>query len=477
MAKDKLNSILDYIYRKEENNKTLISKQLDSCSLYGLVRFAIYKNLENKALQKINCPNESNDKNSSLSLGMINNYLSLTLNHFKNIFSINKTDYFIFQSDRYSKMTSGNPNTRRLCEELNLNKKLYKVFIQSVSFSKSKKSNNGKSFQTDFYYKILNYLVRILRSNNIYLIVNKSEFKLLKTYSYDIVSIFFNKNENKILIQEEISRTLFSGYFYYKIYKSLFKRSNLKAIFIEGAYYQTYLVDAAKKYQINTIELQHGSIYPKSIGYSLLGCEYANYPRTNIIALFSKYWRKNLSHYYKNNNQMIVVGSYLYKFRRLYNKQKNIERNGLLIISQGDHPELLEYAKNIARSNLSIEIYYKFHPQENIIKEKFANFNYVSGESSLLDLWSKCRYQVGVYSTALYEGYSIGRLITFVALLPGYMNSEDLYNSSSGYLVENSDEIISIIQKNKFENKFEEPYYEKDQMKKFVSQKLNYITN
>lgn len=261
--------------------------------------------------------------------------------------------------------------------------------------------------------------------------------------------------------------------YHYKKYDKLFKKRTPKYVFVVVAYENQAMIAAAKDNNVEVIELQHGTISEYHLGY--------NYPNSkdknlkyfpNKILSFGKYW-KGVAKYPIAEENVIDVGfPYLDETIKSYiDNEKN--ENQILFISQGvigkylsDFASELAKRLNSSKDGKKYNIIYKLHPGEysnwENNYENLKNINQLSNftvidnsEVSLYEFFSKSKYQVGVFSTAIYEGL-LFNCKTFLVDLPGVEYMDSLVDKNYVKKIENIDEFIEFI------SKFEIHQYNKD---------------
>ena len=67
-------------------------------------------------------------------------------------------------------------------------------------------------------------------------------------------------------------------------------------------------------------------------------------------------------------------------------------------------------------------------------------------------LFTKCKWQIGVFSTSLYEGLSFD-IVTFILKVKGYEYMERLFNQKLAYLIQKPEEVLSLIKINNLKSK------------------------
>lgn len=212
--------------------------------------------------------------------------------------------------------------------------------------------------------------------------------------------------------------------------------------------------ELAKDRGIKVVELQHGTMGKYHIAYNFLGnINLKTFP--DYIFLFGQFWKDN-TRLPIEDSKIKVVGWPYYEQRinmNRNNKEKS-DKNVILFISQGligEHlsKKAVELSKKI---NLDeYKIIYKLHPGEYARwKEDYPWLN--SSDIEIVDknlhdmhyYFAKADIQVGVSSTAIFEGIGYG-LKTIVFKLPSHEYLEELYQKDLAYLVESVDELLLFI--------------------------------
>lgn len=304
----------------------------------------------------------------------------------------------------------------------------------------------------------------------------EEEKQLINTVKNEIESIFNIKIDLFRIIEDHILNFQYD----YKKYIELLQKRKPKQVFLVVAYENKALVAACKKMGIEIIELQHGTISPYHLGYS--------YPENTMkikdeikeieyfpdkILSFGDYW-KNSSHFPIDNENIISIGfPYFEENSKTYMKlaenknEKDADENSnkqILFISQGVIGKYLskmayETAENINNGNNDEKNYnfiYKLHPgeygtwRENydyLTKAvgEYENFTVIDkSEPPLYELFAKSNYQVGAFSTAIYEGLAFN-CKTFIIDVPGVEYLDDLIEKDIVKKVKKSEELINYI--------------------------------
>lgn len=225
----------------------------------------------------------------------------------------------------------------------------------------------------------------------------------------------------------------------YKYYNKMFNILKPKKIILICSYGNESLIAAAHSNDVIVAELQHGTISKHHLGYNFPSSQRVRY-LPNILFLYGDYWRKEINMKLKSNNIAVIGNKYLRtqieKFARI-----KVEKNSVVFLSQWTiTDQLSEVAINFAEKNSDFKVIFKLHPREfSNWKENYPNLRKAASLSNfeVLDnsdielhyLLSSCEYQVGVYSTAIYEGIALG-CKTILISLPGIEYMENLINEN-----------------------------------------------
>lgn len=274
----------------------------------------------------------------------------------------------------------------------------------------------------------------------------------------------------------------------YNKYDKLFKKRKPKYVFVVVAYENKAMIAAAHNNGVEVVELQHGTISEYHLGYNYpnkedKGLEY--FP--DKILSFGDYW-KEVANYPINEKNIISIG-FPYLDETIKSHINNQKCKQILFISQGVIGKYLsEFAYELAQKFEKIEgcdqynFIYKLHPGEysnwetnydSLMKaQKLDNFQVIdNSEISLYELFSKSEYQIGVFSTAIYEGL-LFNCKTFILDLPGAEYMDSLVDKNYVMKVNDVDEIINSIDNfniTEYDNDFFFKKYKKSSLDKFFN--------
>ena len=199
------------------------------------------------------------------------------------------------------------------------------------------------------------------------------------------------------------------------IFKKLFKANRPKKLVVVTHYdaFHFALIKVAHELNIPVIELQHGYISSEHMAYNYMREHLLYFP--DKILTFGDYWQSGLV--YPRKETFVSCGSVIgeKKYKYYYT---NEERKYILFLSQGPYANML-YPLAVALYELirtegleeSYTIVYKLHPGEveswNKIHPTYNNKGIkliTENGEDLYSLFNKSIMQVGVDSTALFEG-------------------------------------------------------------------------
>lgn len=255
----------------------------------------------------------------------------------------------------------------------------------------------------------------------------------------------------------------------YKKYLELFKKREAKMIFVVVAYENQAVVAAAKDLGIEVIELQHGTISDYHLGYSYplktrLDGEIRYFP--NKILTFGDYWI-NEENCPISKEDIIPIGFPYFEVQSKDYIDVQADEHQILFISQGVVGKYLsELAYRLADSLRDFKIIYKLHPGEYetwrqsypelVSANQLGNFEVIdNSDIPLYGLFAKSNYQVGAFSTAIYEGLMFN-CKTFILDVPGAEYVDDLIEGGYVFKIRDVRDLIDNL------DKFEPADYDKD---------------
>lgn len=279
---------------------------------------------------------------------------------------------------------------------------------------------------------------------------SQSEKELILKVQNELESIF----NIELNIPWMLTTHILNFQYDYKKYIELFKKRNPKIVFVVVAYENHPIVAAAKHLGIEVIELQHGTITDYHLGYSYpektrLNGEIPYFP--DKILSFGDYWLNEDTCPIIRENVIPIGFSYFESQSKDFIDIEAID-NQILFISQGVIGRYLsKLAVEFAKTQKDLKIIYKLHPgeyatwRENYpeLAEVSSSHNFEVIENSevpLYKLLAESNYQVGAFSTAIYEGLMFN-CKTFILDVPGVEYLNDLIEKGYIFKIRDADDL------------------------------------
>jgi len=216
------------------------------------------------------------------------------------------------------------------------------------------------------------------------------------------------------------------------LYKMLLRHTAPKLGIVVVSYGKETFIEACRELHIPVVELQHGVINYYHLAYSYPGPKRTKRFFPDYFFAFGDYWKDCVEFPIKKERVYSVGYPYLESESRKY---ANIpEKDQILFLSGGTiGKEMSKFAAKLSEScSLNQKILYKLHPGEYQRWRKEypwlvnTDIKVIEDDSvPLYQLFAESKIQIGVVSTAIYEGLSFG-LRTFLLDLPGAEYMEDL---------------------------------------------------
>ncbi|WEL20071.1 hypothetical protein [Candidatus Nanohalococcus occultus] len=247
----------------------------------------------------------------------------------------------------------------------------------------------------------------------------------------------------EIDIEEEVVHQISRRKFLLPLYRILLRIVNPECLIMVRPGRRT-LLEACKIEDVEVVELQHGTITRRHLEYSSSNGSLKNCP--DRMLLWGTFWRENCDFSIEDEHLHLV--GYPFLSDRI-SRSENREGEKILFLSQWDiGEELAKIAVNLSKT-ISEEIVFKLHPEEyrNWSKKYPRLYNSdveVVEDADLYKLFSESKLQVGVYSTAIYEGLAFN-LRTVIVDLPGSENMSSLIDQEGIHNVETASEIRKVV--------------------------------
>jgi hypothetical protein len=207
------------------------------------------------------------------------------------------------------------------------------------------------------------------------------------------------------------------------------------------------VISAAKDAGVPTYELQHGSPARGKLNYDY-SSGLAKHSFPDFFLSFGEYWSRSII--LPLPRQRVISFGYPYLAKKIASKSNvYLKKNRLLVVSQPVHAmALAELAIKISQYNQNkIEVIFRPHPSELHHGEpnyfrilRLSGVTIADRNSDLYFLFAQSSWQVGVYSTALYEGLCFG-VACFVARLPGFEKMQPLVDIGLARIIDDHHDV------------------------------------
>ncbi len=330
------------------------------------------------------------------------------------------------------------------------------IFVDDVDFSKS---YSPLKYQSEEW----NLPLLLGKFNALFYRVNDSELRRFASELQDELSQIFDIKLRSGFIISLIAK----HYALRNALRSFYTKrlTELKPkVIVEVVFYalrNMVINEVAASLGIATIELQHGTMGSGHIDYNYrVKGDYAQLP--DYVYLFSEFWRDSTLLPQRSENIKITGFPYFESQLDTYCKNsESVKGDGkriILFISQATiSRELSQFAVGLSQviDLEQYEILYKLHPAEvtswqGRLPELYAASDKIrvvsSNKESLYSILAKASAQVGVYSTAIYEGVGFN-LRSYIVPIMGYSRMEQLIEMNYAQLVNTPDELVADIER------------------------------
>ena len=314
------------------------------------------------------------------------------------------------------------------------------------------------------------YVERLLSVGKIFSIIKKLTSNL--KIDHDVVIQLGDRLSEvfsvKIDLEKRVLQSIVSWYGFYPLMRWFFKVKQPSHFFVVVSAGHEAIIAAAKSVGVVTYELQHGSPARGKLNYDYSsGMKKRSFP--DWFLSFGEFWSRDLV--LPLQEERIIPFGYPYLAKKASEYSNINKENLLLIISQPVHARALaEFAKEMAEYHkYSIKVEFKPHPAEFYYGEpdyfqklRDSGVNVSDRNADLYSLFAKARWQVGVYSTALYEGLYFG-VACYVLKVAGAEHMELLIEMNLARFIINAEEVDLdwVIRKEEARKIFAEPTVQK----------------
>ncbi len=288
---------------------------------------------------------------------------------------------------------------------------------------------------------------------------NKEDISLLETIEASIYKRF----DYRINLKRKLPKDIHRWRIFTTLYRLLLKWIRPKAVVLICSYGKEALIEAAKSLAIPTIELQHGVISPYHPGYVFPnGVIKSTFP--DYLLTFGEYWKKCAKYPIPQSHILSVGYPHLESKRSLTTGTRNDHQ--IVFISQERSGALISKFAVHLRKLLPSEfkVVYKLHPLEaDRWKSLYpwlakSDIEVIGTERDLYEIFKESRIQVGIFSTALFEGMAFG-LSTFLIRAPGIEYFKPLIDMNVVHVVSTPEDLFRMIRDDTHTTQFDVDFF------------------
>lgn len=255
----------------------------------------------------------------------------------------------------------------------------------------------------------------------------------------------------RLNLEEMVKRDLLIRKSTLPVYAKLLKKVSPKLVIVVCSYGKETFIEACKSLGVPVVELQHGVISSYHLGYSFPDPHRIKRTFPDYLFVFGDFWKEGIG--YPIGRERIYSVGYPYLESEVQRYAEIKKRDQLVFISQGTIGNAMsKFAVALSeRKDFPFEIAYKLHPGEYARWRKEYPWLLASkikvvedDEIPLYLLFAQSRMQVGVYSTAIFEGLYFG-LKTVLLNLPGVEYMDQLVKEQVARVVTSPEELVKVI--------------------------------
>jgi hypothetical protein len=454
--------IVEKIFQMEEE-LDLFNKKIDGVYFWELVRFKVVSEIA----QKTGIYGQAHTK-LDFNSKSVGKYI---LNALSNIFNKNP-----FLSPKSDLLFIGHPRRKLLengfwwdiyCDPIieNLKSRYKCLLLEKPIFNKHlspAKTENICYLDLALFSSSILWRIKLINTR-----INKNDKLILRQLERQIQRKFaINVSLDKLVSFRLSARKSILPFF-----RTILNRVQPRIVIFLVSYGHEVFIEACKKLDIPTVEMQHGTISRYHTGYSFPGKKSTKRTFPDYFLVFGDYW-KGLVHFSIPDERVLSVGYPFFEMETV-RYQNELKKDQIIFISQGTIGEKLsKFAIELKnRQDFHKEIIYKLHPGEYARWKKDYPWLVGSGVRVIDDesvpvyqLLAQSKTLVGVYSTMVYEGLGMG-LRTFLVDLPGIEYMDELIKSQAVSKIADVNELIFMLKKTSKGNFKRDHFFKPDALK------------
>lgn len=435
---------------KMEQELDLFTKRISGVYFWERIRFYLHRELLVKK-GVINPP--SYEKRKLLDLDIKNKSIIIKNVIHNNIFSAQKKDLFVFGHGR-----------RKLVENKNWWDIYIDAFIEKLGIPYIYvEPQYNKTHKLPPKTENLYYLDPVIYLGGLRNRIGLTAFYLTGN-DESLINYIKSEIEKRFNVRIDIKRLILKSLRLRKsrlnLYVYILRRVSPAVAAVVVSYGKETFIEACKILKIPVVEFQHGVLNRYHFGYSYPGEDSKKITFPDYFLSFGNYW-SNCIEYPIRQKKVISAGfPYLELEKKKY--ENVMKKPQILFLSQKTiGSKLSKIAVELSKNNnINFKICYKLHPfeydnwKQNYPWLKDSKIRVIDKDiPSLYRLFAESEIQVGVQSTAIYEGLCFN-LDTYIFALPGAEYMSDLIKGKFVSSVNSVGDLISKINNREETSKF-----------------------
>lgn len=297
--------------------------------------------------------------------------------------------------------------------------------------------------------------------------LTKEEVKVLQDLQ-EVLKQLFSSEKLPNGAFDQISSAFHRFFEEFHFYFTLLNGSKVKKVVSTNHYHQEGLIAACLLLDIKFVEVQHGLICSNDLYYV-----YKNelLPEGNLndaffphqLMLYGSFWQDMLSKGAEHRNTEVVIGGD-YVFKKTAKPPKSSKENAIFIGAQknlaSDYTFYILNALKHLEKHPDWALWVKLHPLEKESQRyydiKHPQLKIFWNESDLLDLLSRCKVQVSVYSTTLYDALGMDVVNLSLQNFTDYRDyAAEMVETGVAIGIQPEDDPVEVFEQNKAQPQLE----------------------
>lgn len=288
--------------------------------------------------------------------------------------------------------------------------------------------------------------------------LNRDETRILLNFEHALEQEF----DIDIEVRDRVKHHLARRQVRLPLFRALIRRTDPEFVIMRGAFgeMKSTFIEACHSNDVEVVDCQFRALNKNEGHYHYPG-ERTKRVKADYFLTWGDYWTESIELPFDEENVFSVGYPYIEDQYEHY-RDTPTDIDVLFVSSLAPGYDLSKFAAKFAKEcDQDLRIAYKLHPGEYDDWQSTYPWLVDSGleviddsSVSLYELFSRARCQVGVTSTALYEGYRFGLKTYLVDGLPGLFEMAGLIEDEYATLIKSPSELHSHLES---ENAFEQP--------------------